>query len=621
MFALFEDDGDLKVGTLISESDTTAHIETLGGRRLKVKIPSVLLRFSTPAEHLLTEAKAKADAIDLSLLWESLSDADLTFVAIAKEYFGEPATVLEQATTLVQLLANPMYFRKRGKGLFKRAPEAELKAALAGVERRKQEELQLRVWADTLIAGHWPEAFGPIPSAAIDRMLYAPDKNAAMTKAITLACETTKSSPTALLRSCGAIPSSHDFHFRRFLFHTFPKGYAFPSGLMPSSIPELPLAPVQAFSIDDAETTEIDDALSVSVDAHGITTVGIHIAAPALGIAPGSALDALARDRLSTVYMPGNKITMLPDDIVAQFTLAQGHIVPALSLYATLNTDLSVQSVRTVLERVSIAANLRLQTLGEAFLDDLATTRGPWHDALATLHRFAKMLFQQRGKNENNRTDYNFYITPAPDAPHDMEQASIRIETRPRGSAIDLIVSELMIFTNSTWGKWLKDHDMAGMFRIQGAGKTRMSTNPGAHEGLGVPVYLWSTSPIRRYSDLLNQRQLIALATEAAPAYTRNDAALLSAVADFDATYNQYGDFQQQMENYWCLRWLTQEGLSELTATVIRENLVRFERLPIVRRIDDLPNSAPGTVVRLRINAINFFEATMSLSLIASVPN
>jgi exoribonuclease II len=617
MHALFEDDGALKAGTIQSETDATAQIELSSGRRIKVKTAAVLLRFAAPEpDALLKGAHDAATAIELELLWETLSDADLTFQTIAQEYFGAGATSTQQASMLVQLLANPMYFRKRGKGLFKRAPEAELKAALAGVERKKLEAAQLQVWADALIAGQLPEAFGPPPNATIDRLLYAPDKNAPVTKALALASESAKKSPLEILHTCGAVSSTHDYHFRRFLFHTFPKGIAFPE-LGASPVPTLPAAQIKAFSIDDAETTEIDDAFSVAHAADGNAIIGIHIAAPALGIAPDSPADVLARDRLSTVYMPGNKITMLPPAYVEQFTLAEGRSVPALSLYATINEAGEVLSTRTALEIVPIGANLRLQNLDDTIVDPLATTRKPWHDEMVTLHRFAKARFAVRGKNENNRLDYNFYVDVDPSAPTNFEKARVRIETRERGSAIDLIVSELMIFANATWGEALAEKGFAGMFRVQGAGKTKMSVHPGPHEGLGVKTYLWSTSPLRRYSDLINQRQIIALTQEAAPPYTKQNTTLLSAVADFDATYNQYGDFQDQMETYWCCRWLLQEGVTELNATLIRENLVRFDRLPMVRRLDDLPFGAPGTNVKVKVNSVNLLEATLSLSVIA----
>ncbi len=117
----------------------------------------------------------------------------------------------------------------------------------------------------------------------------------------------------------------------------------------------------------------------------------------------------------------------------------------------------------------------------------------------------------------------------------------------------------------------------AGLYRTQSNGKVRMSTRPGEHQGLGLAHYLWASSPLRRYSDLVNQRQLLAVLAGAKPPYADNDAELFAALVDFEATYSAYGEFQGRMEHYWCLRWLLQEGVTETTGTVIRENLVRFE--------------------------------------------
>src|SRR5690606_2093820 len=88
-----------------------------------------------------------------------------------------------------------------------------------------------------------------------------------------------------------------------------------------TDLEDLPLADVKAFSIDDAATTEIDDAFSVTPLSYGSFRIGIHIAAPALGITPGSPLDQAAARRLSTVYLPGHKITMLPEEVIQHYTL------------------------------------------------------------------------------------------------------------------------------------------------------------------------------------------------------------------------------------------------------------------------------------------------------------
>ena len=168
-----------------------------------------------------------------------------------------------------------------------------------------------------------------------------------------------------------------------------------------------------------------------------------------------------------------------------------------------------------------------------------------------------------------------------------------------------------MIYANAYWGRLLALTRTPGMYRAQNQGKTRMTTQPQPHVGLNLPQYLWASSPLRRYADLVNQRQLIAVANGDKPPYPQGDADLFAAAADFDATYSTYADFQRQMEFYWCLRWLQQERIEETTAFVLRENLVRFEHVPIVTRIGDLAAAAPGLRVRVGIVAVDLFAATL----------
>ena len=168
-----------------------------------------------------------------------------------------------------------------------------------------------------------------------------------------------------------------------------------------------------------------------------------------------------------------------------------------------------------------------------------------------------------------------------------------------------------MIHVNSTWGRLLAAHDAAGLYRVQAGGKVKMSTRPGEHQGLGLTHYLWASSPLRRYSDLVNQRQLLAVLGSETPPYADNDADLFAALADFEATYAQYAEFQDRMEHYWCLRWLLQEKITEIPARVIRDNLVRFERVPLVHRLADLPPSPPDTPVTVAITRIDLLGAVL----------
>jgi len=608
MHVIYEDDGQLKAATVLADQETSLQVEAASGKRSKIKAANVLLRFARPsASEALALAQQLAVELDPTFLWEVSGEEDFAFDALAREYYGASATAEQQTAVALVLHASPMHFYKRGKGRYRKAPPDALRAALASVERKAREAREVEAWAAELVDGRLPEAL----RAKLPMLLYKPEKSALEWKALAAACEARKAGPLELLAAAGAIPSTHDYHFGRFVFDAFPKGTGFAdAGVLPG-FPDLPVAPVRAFSIDDHTTTEIDDAFSVRELANGHLEIGIHIAAPALAIARDSALDRIARGRLSTVYMPGRKITMLPDAAIEAFTLAAGGARPALSLYIeTTHAGVPVRH-ETRLNKVPVAANLRLDEPGEAFANDLPSPGDPpWTGELRALWKLASNLAQSRGKPDITRIDYSFYVDWDDVTAHP-EPGRVAIVPRPRGSPIDKLVAELMIFTNNTWGRYLADHGAAGLYRTQSMGKVKMSTRPGEHQGLGLSHYLWASSPLRRYSDLVNQRQVLALAAGERPPYGDNDAELFAVVADFEATYAQYAEFQDRMEHYWCLRWLVQEGVQETGATVIRDNLVRFDRLPLVVRLADLPDSAPGTSVRVAIGRIDLVAATL----------
>ena len=604
MNVFYEEDGGFKVGAILADNDTSLQVEAPHGKRSKVKSSAVLLRFGRPAlADFMSEAQHAADDIDVDFLWECCGESEFEYVALAREYFGHEPSAVEAAAALLRLHGAPMYFYKKGRGRYKAAPEASLKAALAGLERKKQQALQKQQYLEQLTAGELPEAFAPL----VNKLLYAPDKNSIEFKALEEAREALHLSPAHLLQRCGAIPSPHDFHLNRFLFEYFPRGATHLDMVPPAEPQDLPLADAVAYSIDDASTTEIDDAFSVTPRASGGVRIGIHIAAPALGMAPGTPAEAVARERLSTVYHPAGKITMLPDSLIEAYTLAEGRSCPALSLYVDVNSVGEIAATETRVERVNIAANLRHDAL-EPVLTEAALERGVVEHAqgqvLKTLWDFAASRAKVRLGDkppQQQRAEYNFRV----------ENDRVEITPRQRGSALDMLVSELMIYVNSTWGRELADKKVAAVYRVQSAGKVRMSTAPAAHEGLGLAQYLWASSPLRRYVDLINQRQLIAAVRNEPPAYQPRDEALLGAMRDFELAYDAYADFQRNMERYWCLRWLLQEARSTVQATILRENLLRFDELPITQRVPSLPELPPDTTVELEVLSIDLLELTL----------
>ena len=634
MYLLFEEAGKFMAGRVLSEADTSAQVELDSGKRVKVKGANMLLKFEKPAPAaLLAQAQALSQEIELELAWEFSPEDEFGFADLARDYFSVNATLEQQVAMLLRLFEAPHYFRRAGKGRFRKAPAEVIAQALAAIEKKKQLVLQIEQWVQQLSQGECP---APVREQ-LYKILFKPDKNAPEYKAVVEASRATQLGVLELLQRAGAIDSPYQFHWRRFLLENFPRGTGFAPLAAPPIRDELPLATVQAFSIDDSATTEIDDALSVTGLGSGVVTLGIHIAAPGLAVLPGSAIDRLGRERLSTVYMPGYKVTMLPDEVVQSYTLQEGRDCPAVSLYVTLDeASLDIRSSETRLERVPIVANLRHDQLDAVVTEAWLQDPGFMHEiepqplsdkrsSLSFLHRLAKHLKagreQVRGKPETfNRPDYNFRLL-GNDGQEPQGHEQVQISTRMRGAPLDLIVAEAMILANSTWGGWLAALGVPGIYRSQASllpgVKVRMGTKALPHAGIGVPSYAWSTSPLRRYTDLVNQWQIIACvrhgktAALAAP-FKARDTDLFAIISSFDAAYAAYNGYQGAMERFWTLKYLQQQDLRELDVTLFKDDLARADTLPLVLPVAGTSGLPRGARLRVRLGHID--EVTLDIS-------
>ncbi len=621
MNLFFEESGDFKAGTVLTQQGEAFQVETLTGKRSKVRARDVLLQFDTPSPgELISKATSLSHQMDVSFLWEVAGEQEFGFADLGLEYFGHAPSPEESAGLLLALASAPIYFHKKGKGRYKAAPAEILKAALAGVEKKKQQALLQAKQVEELKAGQLPVSMASL----VNQLLFKPDKNSIEYKALDTAAQELQTTPARLMLSVGAISSARELHMNRFLSVCFPRGTGFPEIAIPAK-PQLVSADVQAFSIDDVTTTEIDDAFSVRDLGDGKIRVGIHIAAPGMGISPGDAIDKLARERMSTVYMPGDKITMLPDELVSEFTLAEGDVRPALSLYATIDTaDWSVIATETVAEAVPVAANLRHNDLDEIVTEEnLAAGLGeyPHKKEIQWLWQWAQTL--ERGRmqkresfglrpEQNNRVDFNFYV----------DDEIVTINRRKRGAPLDKIVAELMIYANSSWGLLLHEHGVPGIYRTQGSGngwaarmQVRMLTHAAPHQGLGVDQYAWSTSPLRRYTDLVNQWQILACLKHGVTAplvapFKARDADLFAIVSAFDAAYAAYADFQNIMEHYWCLRWLSQHEARKVQAVQIKDDLLKLVDIPLILPMVGVKHPR-GT--QLTIELISWDEVDLSV--------
>ena len=641
MHLLYEEGGDIKVATVQSASgagDTESWQATsLSGKKIKLKAKEVWLRFERPEpQALMDEANALSQEMDLQFLWDCAPDEEFGLVEVAQEYFGSQASISQQAALAIALQGAPVFFRRKGRGRFQRAPLEQLQAGLAALERKQKELEQQSAWQKELVAGVFPEAL----KSQANQLLFSPDKNTSTYKALLAACTESGESPAQLMIRCGAIDSPLQYHQGMFLKAHFPNGASHDQGLeveqatLDGLISELPLAEVAAFSIDDSGTTEIDDALSVTALTDGGHRIGIHIAAPGLVIAKDGVLDRVARTRMSTVYFPGDKITMLPDSVIAQFSLDEGAARPALSIYVDIDSAgvVDQDSLQLRAEMVPMVANLRLEKLEHLVTEEsLADEAADYshRKELSILWQAAKLLHagrqeqrvanglraEQLGLIDPNALarDFHFHIKDSDGAQR------VEITPRHRGSILDTIVAEWMIYCNSASGRLLADQGLPGLFRTQkgwGPLRTRMQTTPGPHEGLGLDYYAWCTSPLRRYSDLVNQWQLIAIAKHGVAAkmvapFPPRDAALMGIAADFEACYSAYGEYQDRLEKYWCLRWIAQGELpKQIFVRHLKEGMSRVEPIPLHLPIPELATHPRMTRAEVSIADIDLLQLT-----------
>lgn len=618
MYVLYEESGNFKAQKIFSQSDSTMQVESESGKRSKIKNAAVLFSFEQPAPaDLLEQAHALAQTLEIDFLWECAPQEEFEATAFAEDYFGHVPTAVEKAALIFALNSAPAYFHRRGKGSYRPAPPDILAAALAAIEKKQKQAALQQGWTDQMVAGTLPEPIAEVAGALLTR----PDKNSMQWKAFEAAVVQTGASPEKLLLTLGAWPHALALHQHRFLSTHFPQGIEFSPVALGDIGSDLPLADVTAYSVDDSSTIEIDDALSVTPVDEDTVKIGIHIAVPGLAVSRDNDFDKLARSRMSTVYIPGLKIPMLPRELISAFSLDAGQLRPALSLYITARLSTGeILSSDTRLERITVKENLRHNALdaqvSEEALDnpDAELPYGEW---LRPLWRLAMHLAAQReqvrGKPENNnRVEYSFVL----EGPHDDPDSRVQLVPRRRNAPLDRLVAEYMILANNTWGGLLAQHGVPGIYRSQQAGRVRMSTHALPHEAIGVPQYAWSTSPLRRYVDLVNQWQILAAAEHGVSArlvapFKPKDADLYAIIGAFESQYTAWGDFQSAMERYWCLRWLQQQGMATVQGNIIRDDLVRLNCAPFVTRVAALPELERGQLVTLDI--LGFDELALEI--------
>ncbi len=578
----------------------------------KVKLSQIIYTLEEDITKINGEINQLLPQIDTQLLAELIDNTEhkTPLQELSALYFGDNPTSVQNTALLFALTKDNTTFYNCQDGTFRKYTPEEKELQTRILAKQIQAQAQFAHYS-TLFnqAYNNNELLHKLDDVDPFRLLHKPDKHSPAYKALHHTANQLKLTPLELCHNVGLIPDLPAFFLQCFMFdNRFDDQISSLSADTAINIDHIEeRLDLQVFSIDDAATTEIDDAFSVNATDSGYT-VGIHIAAPALNL---DIADMVANN-ISTVYFPGNKITMLPQSIIDQYSLWEGKTCPVVSIYFMLDTELNIIDYTSSLNIVKIQANLRIEKLEALFNEqNLTVDHGyPYEKELKLLYKFALKLEEKRGKPSVNTlfVDYNF----------NFDNDKIQIKPRIRGNPIDKLVSELMILANCSWGRLLTNNFIPAIYRVKQPNyPVKMTLNPESHTGLNVDYYTWATSPLRRAADYINQRQIISLVHEKNGGYTATNSTLLEVVENFDTKYAKYIDFQNKMERYWALKFLIQEQITTINATIAYKLTAQLDGVPLEVDLSNFITPKPkGTVVNLKIYNITLVLLTFDFKVI-----
>lgn len=381
-------------------------------------------------------------------------------------------------------------------------------------------------------------------------------------------------------------------------------------------------------TIDDDTTTDIDDALSFEENEDGTFRIGIHIADASNYVTPESLIDQEALQRGTAIYLPDLKVPMCPEILSDSVcSLVAGKKRLAFSFLVDFDADFNIVSSKMASSIIKVAERLTYDSANEYL------AQGRWSKFMDIVRKLKEKRLQNGAM-----------VVPFPRVNVKVKDGQIFIEREAPDSPSQLLVSELMILANSTAGNYLAEHEAPGIFRSQEPPekplddliadfdpvkaynsrrflkKGTMGITPAHHTGLGLDSYVQVTSPIRRYNDLLMQRQLKSMLNGSVdePMYKAEDLdRLLAYTKQATSTADM---LERERKNYWILRYLEEHSGEEMEAIVLAnhpdKHIVQLCGCLLENECPHVPGHPlpPGTHIHVKIDLVWPRDCTVRLS-------
>ncbi len=549
----------------------------LEGTRLETNQTREML--AAALRDISTRRQELSQKVDVKGLWEALQGEAEEFSAreLAELAFGHAVGHDHVSAVIRAMLADRLYFRFRPEG-FRPNPPETVEKILVQRERERHRERLLQEgsrWIRSLWEGQCSEA--PVFQEEIVELLkeYAIFGTGAprQDKAEELLRRAGMNHPLAafnvLVRLGVWDRDENVLKHRLGIRKAFPPEVEEEARLVVNVLHEEPwredLTGLEVFTVDSPHAQDLDDGLSVESMPHGRLRIGIHITDVASRVPLHSLLDQEALRRGTSIYLPEERIPMFPAYISEEFcSLKQGQKRPAVSLLMEVNREGEILAHRFALSWLRVAKRLSYEDV------DSLLEKGD--QIMASLYQVAMAW-------RNQRVQSGALLLPLPEVNVRVKDSGeITLERRDRESPAQILVSEMMIRANWIAARYMKEAGVPCLYRVQPGPRERLldgtqqgdllrnyrqrkllnraltQLEPGLHSGLGLFPYTTVTSPVRRYADLVVQRQLVATLLGDSPPFSHKD--LESIMSQCEEAAGQAAQMEQVRQRYWLLRYL-----------------------------------------------------------------
>jgi len=583
-------------------------------------------------ETLRAQIEARRREIDLDLLWEGVrgEEREYALAELTAQYFGT-ASAIEQAAMMRALVEDRFYFRRRGVRFIPRSPEQleQLRHQEAQRQQRAQRKERVIQWFRLVLASAEPvdvsEEWTGVLERVEDFLLRRQMNEVARWLAEVDEERTARDVAYEVLVKTGRLEATADpFLLLAGLDVAFrARAIEAADRLIPfaGASDRVDFTAAWTVSIDDEETEEIDDALSLEPAANG-WRLGIHIADVAHYVRKGDVLDEEAARRGVTAYLPTQRVLMFPERLSCDLaSLRQGELRPTLSLALEVDDEGNVREATLVPGMIRVGRRLSYEEADRLITENGGEMGRRLGQLLRWAQRWADERFQ-RGALWLRRPEVKVRV----------RDGQIRVKRIDPGTPSRFLVSELMVLMNHIAAEHAARQGIPIIFRVQdppahplqdelraqlraaydplcieqiirGLQRSRLSLSPQPHAGLGVSAYTQLTSPIRRFADLVVQRQIrAALVGEPYP-YEREE--LLDVLATAETVEREMRALEQRAQRYWLLEYLRHlPEEMEWDAIVIKRARSGYEVEVTTWLVRALLNTsvelAPGTRLRVR---------------------